>query len=65
MQAARELESKASKRAREKAPAAVPPQPDFDDDKYYSGVPSASRPTIAYDPCAKIPRVTRQAGLTR
>lgn len=66
LQAARELELKgaAKKSASLPQPAATPP-PDFDDSMYYAAVPSASRPSIAFDPRAKIPRVIRQAGLTR
>jgi hypothetical protein len=63
-QAARELESKAGKKGRERSPA-VQPQPDFDDDTYSAAVPAGNRPVISYDPRAKIPRVVRQTALNR
>lgn len=64
LKAARELESRASKKARERSPVAQP-QPDFDDDTYSAAVPAGDRPVISYDPRAKIPRVVRQTALNR
>lgn len=68
-QAARLLEANAPA-AQSAAPApkqqpAAPQRPDFSDDAYYAVVPSASRPSVTYDPRAKIPRKNRQAALNR
>lgn len=68
-QAARLLEANApaaqsAAQAPKQQPAA-PQRPDFSDDAYYAVVPCASRPSITYDPRAKIPRKNRQAALNR